>query len=180
VKYRDFAKDYEINYVSVPGQSRLKAIRVYKGPYFSFLAPPERIRFLRWYYFTVMILLAFFLIVPMCIDCAFTRAWYIQVPSAVAWIPFVLAVGAVWRLWTAKEKVDREHCELLYNRMSSSALFLIIFCGVSSVGCIGKMVSADMSVRDWIVGFCCIASEIISVSIFAARKDLKMIQLEKA
>lgn len=60
MKYRDFAKDYEINYVSVPGKSRLKAIRVYKGPYFSFIAPPERIRFLRWYYFAAMILLAVF------------------------------------------------------------------------------------------------------------------------
>ena len=96
MKYRDFAKDYEINYVSVPGKTRLKAIRVYKGPYFSFLAPPKRIRFLRWYYLTAMILLAFILIVPMCIDCAFTRAWYIQVPSAVAWIPFVLAVTSVF------------------------------------------------------------------------------------
>ena len=178
MKYREFVSDYEINYVSVPGKSRLKAVRVYKGPYFRFLASPERISFLRWYYLIGLGILAILLIVPMCIDCAITRVWYIQAPAAAAWIPWVLAMGSLWRLWTAKEQVDREHCELLHNRMSSSCLFLILFNTISLIGCIIKLTEGMFSVHDWIVSGCCMASAVVSMVLFLGRKDLKMIQVE--
>lgn len=180
MKYQDFAKDYEVNYVPVPGKNRLRAVRVYTGPYFRFVAPPERIRFCRWYYLILLGILAILLLIPMFIDCSFTRAWFIQVPAAAAWIPWVLSAGAVWRLWTAKEKVEREHCELLYNRMSSSSLFLIIFCGISLIGCFIKVTAGNVSIRDWIVGVCCVASAIASVLIFLGRKDLTMVRIDDA
>lgn len=178
LKYRDFAKDYEINYVAVPGKSRLRAVRVYKGPFFRFAVSPQRIRFLRWYYTVGLGAVAILLLIPMCMDCTLTRVWYIQVPAAAAWIPWVLAMGSLWRLWTAKERVDREHCEFLYNRMSSSTLFLILFCGISFVGCVIKLTSVAFSVQDWITMGCCAGSFSASAALFLGRKDLKMIPAE--
>lgn len=176
--YRDFAKDYEIEYVERPGKKRPKAVRIYVGPYFRFAASAERIRKLRWFYTLGLILTAVLMLIPMAIDCAFTRTWYIQVPAAAAWIPWVLALGALWRLWTAKELVDREHYELLYNRMSGSCLFLMGFCIISAVGCIVLSSQQKLETADALVCACCILSSICGMALFSKRKELDMIRVE--
>ena len=176
--YRDFAKDYQIEYVDVPGRKRPKAVRIYVGPYYRFAAAPERIHFLRWFYTAGLAAAAVLLLIPMCMDCAFTRTWYIQVPAAAAWIPWVLAMGALWRLWTAGEKVDREHYELLHHRMSSSSLFLMGFCIMSAVGCIVLLSQQAPSVQDYVVCGCCLLSSVCGMALFAKRKELAMTRVE--
>ena len=126
--YRKYAKDYEIEYVEQPGKKRPKAVRIYVGPYFRFKADPAQIRKLRWFYLIGLLAVALFLLIHMTIDCAFSRTWYVQVPAAAAWIPWCLASAACWRLWTARDKVDREHYDLLHDRMSGSCLFLMGLC----------------------------------------------------
>ena len=83
-----------------------------------------------------MAIIALTLLIPMCMDCTFTRIWYIQVPAVASWIPWVFAAMATYRLWTAKEQVDREHNALLGGRMSGACLFLMGFCLISFLGSI--------------------------------------------
>lgn len=176
--YRDYAKDYKIEYVQLPGKKRSKAVRTYIGPYFRFTAPPERIRVLRWFYLIGLVFTALLLLIPMCIDCPFTRTWYIQGPAAAAWIPWTLAVGATWRLWTAGERVDREHCELLHDRMSSACLFLMGLCIISCTGCVVRLSEQPASMDDYMVCGCCMGSAVCGMALFSKRKELEMIREE--
>lgn len=176
--YRDYAKDYEIRYEEREGRKRPKAVRVYIGPWFRFVQPPQRIRRLRWFYLVLLFLTAAFLLIPMCIDCGFTRTWYIQVPAAVAWIPWLLSGGAVWRLWTAGEQVNREHYELLHDRMSSSCLFLMGFFLISCVGCAVKLSEGSAAPADYLVCLSNMAGGISAMAMFSQRKALEMTRAE--
>lgn len=177
--YRDYAKDFEIEYVEQPGKKRPKAVRIYVGPYFRFRVSPQRVKFLRWFYLAGLAAMAVLLLIPMCIDCGFTRTWYIQGPAAGAWIPWVLAVGAAWRLWTAGERVDREHCELLHDRMSSACFFLMGLCGISCIGCVVSLSNGAAAAADHIVCACCLGSTLCATALFAKRKELEMVRVEE-
>ncbi len=176
--YRDFAKDYQIEYEDRPGKKRPKAVRIYVGPYFRFTASPERLRFLRWFYTAALVLAAVFLLIPMTLDCPFTRTWYVQVPAVAAWIPWVLSMGALWRLWTAGELVDREHYELLYNRMSGAGLFLMGLSIISTAGCIVLLSQQEATGQDSIVCACCLAASVCGMAVFAKRRELDMERVE--
>lgn len=172
--YRDFAKDYKIEYTDVPGRKRPRATRVYVGPWYRFTAQPERIRFLKVYYLVFLILSGVFLLIPMLIDCAFTRAWFIQTPVVASLIPWIFACCATWRLWTAGERVTREHNELLGPRMSGAALFLMGLSLVSCMGCIRRLTTTAPAPADLVVSGCCLLCFICGVAMFARRKELNM------
>ena len=76
--YREYAKDFEIEYVDRPGRKRPKAVRIYVGPHFQLKVSPDRIRWLQRFYLAGLLACGVFLLIPMCIDCGFTRTWYIQ------------------------------------------------------------------------------------------------------
>ena len=176
--YREYAKDFEIEYVDRPGKKRPKAVRIYVGPYFRLKASPERVRWLQRFYLAGLLVCAAALLIPMCIDCAFTRTWYIQVPAAAAWIPWLLAADSVWRLWTAKPRMEREQADLIHDRMSSSGLFLTGFFGISCVGCTLQMGAVTPAGSDWLVSISYITGLLCSCGMFAKRKELEMQQLE--
>ena len=177
--YREFAKDYQIEYVERPGRKRPKAVRVYVGPWYRFKESPEKIRFLRWYYLIGVALAALVLLIPMCIDCAFTRLWYVQVPAVAAWIPLLFAGCATWRLWTAKEKVDREHNQMLGARMSGASLFLMGFGLVSFLGCLYAAGVCTLTGADYVVSGCCMLLAVCGAALFARRKSLDMERIEQ-
>jgi hypothetical protein len=176
--YREYAKDFEIEYVQRPGKKRPKAVRIYVGPYFRLKASPERVRWLQRFYLICLLGCAVFLLIPMCIDCGFTRTWYIQVPAAAAWIPWLLAAGSVRQLWTAKPKMEREQADLIHDRMSGTSLFLTGFFAISCVGCTLQLGSTAAAGSDWLVSLCYIAGLLSSCGMFAKRKELEMILLE--
>lgn len=176
--YRDYAKDYEIHYEEIPGRKKPKAIRVYVGPWFRFRVSPERIRYLRWAYTLGLGVIAAALLIPMCIDCAFTRTWYIQTPAVAAWIPWLLAAASTWRLWTAGERVDREHRDLLHDRMSGASLFLMGLCMISTVGCVVLLSQQKAQAADFLVCGCSLVSAVGGMALFALRKDLQMERIE--
>lgn len=176
--YREYAKDYEIEYVDRPGKRRPKAVRIYVGPYFRFKVSRERVRFLRVFYLTCLLAAAAFLTIPMCLDCAFTRTWYIQVPAAAAWIPWMLCACAVWRLWTAGEQVEREHYSLLHDRMCSASLFLMGFCLISCVGCARLLGEGSALPADYLVSLCTMGSGIAAIAMFSKRRELEMTRVE--
>ena len=176
--YRDFVKDYKIEYVDRPGHKRPKAVRVYVGPWYSFVQPPERIRFLRWFYLIGLAAVALLLLIPMCIDCAFTRIWYIQVPAAMAWIPWVFAAGATWRLWTAKERFDREHNSMLGGRMNGACLFMMLFCLISLFGSILAQTMQRAQIADYVICLCYGAATGCVIALFAHRKGLETVMTD--
>ena len=176
--YREFAKDYKIEYEDRPGHKRPKAVRVYVGPWYRFSEPPEKIRFLKWFYLIGMAAVALLLLIPMCIDCAFTRIWYIQVPAAAAWIPWVFAACATWRLWTAKEQVTREHNAMLGGRMSGACLFLMGLCLISFLGCIYALTVCTAAAVDYLICACSMLSGICTIALFSRRKSLDMVRVE--
>ncbi len=176
--YREYAKDYKIEYVDRPGHKKPKAVRVYIGPWYRFSESPEKVRFLRWFYLIGMAAVAVLLLIPMCMDCTYTRIWYIQVPAVVAWIPWVFAACATWRLWTAKEQVDREHRNLLCDRMSGATLFMMGFCLISFLGCIAASPELTMKAADYVVTGCCMAASICGIALFSKRKSLNMEKIE--
>lgn len=176
--FREFAKDYKIEYVDQPGRKRPKAVRVYIGPWYRFQQPPEKIRFLKWFYLIGLAAIALLLLIPMCIDCAYTRIWYIQVSAAMAWIPWVFAACATWRLWTAKDRVDREHNALLGDRMSGASVFLTGFCLFSFAGCIYASVTHAPAAADYVVCVCCLLSSLCGIALFSRRKGLNMVRID--
>lgn len=176
--YREFIKDYKIEYVERPGKKRPKAVRVYVGPWYRFTEPMEKIRFLRWFYLIGLLSVAILLLIPMALDCAFSRLWYVQVPAVASWIPWVFAACATWRLWTAKEKVDREHNTLLGHRMSGACLFMMGFCLISFIGCINALTGIAASSKDYVVCVCCFLSGVCSIALFSQRKGLNMDMIE--
>ena len=176
--YREYAKDFEIEYVDRPGRKRPKAIRIYVGPYFQLKASPERVRRLQRLYLLGLLACAILLLIPMCTDCTFTRIWYIQVPAAAAWIPWLLASDSVWRLWTAKDRMEREHADLIHDRMSSSCLFLTGFFGISCLGCLVLLSRVSPSGADWLTCVSYLSGLLCSSAMFAKRRELEMRQLE--
>lgn len=176
--YREYAKDFEIEYVQQPGRKRPKAVRIYVGPYFRLKASPERVRWLQRFYLMLLLACAASLLIPMCIDCVFTRTWYVQVPAAAAWIPWLLAADSVRHLWAAKESMEREQANLIHDRMSSSGLFLTGFFGISCIGCMMLMSSRSPTGADWLVSICYIAGLLCSCTMFSRRKELEMDRLE--
>ncbi len=176
--YKQYAKDYEIEYVDRPGKKRPKAVRIYVGPYYRFTAPPERMRQTKWLYLAGLMSLGLFLLLPLCVNGALARTWYVQVPVAAAWIPWVLAAASVWRLWTAGELVEREHHDLMGGRMSGASLFLLIFSLVSAVGAALTVGRIDPAREDWLVLGCALCAAACSTLLFARRKDLHMTEVE--
>lgn len=176
--YREYAKDFEIDYVERPGKKRPKAVRIYVGPHFRLKAAPERIRWLKRFYLAGLLACAAALLIPMCTDCPFTRTWYIQVPAAAAWIPWLLAADSVRHLWTARDRMEREHADLIHDRMSSSCLFLMGFLGISCIGCTLQMGNVTPTGSDWLSSICYIAGLLCSCAMFAKRRELEMEQLE--
>lgn len=176
--YREYAKDYKIEYVTGPGQRRPHPVRVYVGPWFRFEQPEDKIRFLRWFYLIGVAAVAVALLIPMCFDSLFTRIWYIQVVAMVAWIPWVFAVCAAWRLWTAKEKVTREHRDMLESRMSPACLFVAIFSLFSFGGCVYAAFKYPVTAPDYVVAVCCFLSSACGLAMFSRRKQLKMVQTD--
>ena len=176
--YRQYAKDFEIEYADRPGKKRPKAVRIYVGPFFRLKVSPERLRFLRRFYLAALLSCTVLLLIPMCVDCSFTRTWYIQVPAAAAWIPWFLTAGSVWNLWTAKATMQREQADLIRDRLNGSTLFLTGFFGISAVGCMVQMSQLSATDADWLVSICYLAGLLCSASMFSKRKELEMEQLE--
>ena len=176
--YKQYAKDYEIEYVAQPGKKRAKAVRIYVGPYYRFSASPERMRRVKWLYLAGLLSLGMFLLLPLCVNGALGRTWYVQVPLAAAWIPWVLAAASVWRLWTAGELVEREHHDLMGNRMSGASLFLLLFSAVSAAGAIVTAAGINPAREDWLVLGCAVCAAACSAMLFLRRKDLHMTEVE--
>lgn len=176
--YRKYAKDYEVEYVDRIGNKRPKAVRIYVGPYFRFRGTARDLRRLRIGYSVGVLLAALFLLIPLTVDTAATRTWYVQVPAAMAWIPWVLSAAALWRLWTAKEPVDREHYDMLYQRMCGACMGMMILEGISLLGCVLLLIKGGAGWTDALVLVCTAGTLLCGMGMFARRGGLRMDEVE--
>lgn len=176
--YREYAKDYEIEYVDIPGKRRPKAVRIYVGPYFQFALSQRQLFRIRMQYLLLILLDCAALLIPMAVDSRFTRVGYILVPGAAALIPWFLAACSVWRLWTAGERVDREHYELLHNRMRSASFFLMSFAAISTVACGFTLLQETAQPADYGICLCYLVALAAGTAMFSGCKNLEMMQVE--
>lgn len=176
--YRKYAKDYVIDYVPVKGKKREKAVRTYIGPYFRFQASPERIDWLRRFYVVGLGVQLLLLLLPLFVDCGFTRLWYVVLPFTCAWIPWIFAACACWRLWTAGEKVDRQHYDLLHDRMAGSTLILMGFSLGAAAGCVVGLGSSLPAAADYVICAAALLSAVCAMVLFSKRKELDMEAVE--
>lgn len=176
--YRKYAKDYEIEYVDRPGKKRPKAVRIYVGPYFRIDLDREELRKLRLLFLLGILAVAIFLLFPMLIDCGFTRSWYIMVPAAFAWIPWVFGALSVVGLFRAGPRIDREHRDGIYDRMGGATVFLIIFCGLSVVGSAVGLFRLPAKPEDLAVVFCNVTATALSVMLFVFRRRIRFAPVE--
>ena len=176
--YREYAKDYEIEYVPREGKGRPKARRIYVGPYFRFRAEDAVIRRRKWQYLALLAVQAAALLVPLSVDCDLTRVWYTSVPAAAAWIPWLLAGCSVWRLWTARELVEREHNDLLHDRMRGASFFLMGLTGISTLGAAVWLGRGGAKAADMAVCGALLICLICGAAMFALCRDLQMERVE--
>ena len=92
--------------------------------------------------------------------------------------PWLLAAGATWRLWTAKDRVDREHHDLLVDRMGGASLFLMALCSITVAACVIAMMQLEAARWDKIVCGCYLIAAVCSVVLFSRRKSLEMDPVE--
>lgn len=170
--YRKYAADYEIEYVERLGKKRPQSRRIYVGPYFVFDRSAQEIKKLRRVYIVLCLLAAAFLIVPMCIDCGSTRTLYVQLPAAFAWIGWVLSAFSVWNLCTAKEKMEREQNDGIYERMSGASLSMLLLCLVASIGSLIYLIKHGFSALDALVLLCDLGAALTAWQMFSRRKGL--------
>lgn len=176
--YREYAKDYEIEYVERKGKKRPKAVRIYVGPYFRFDIPSDRLKKLKLLFLLNHTALAMFLIFPMLIDCAFSRTWYVQVFSAIAWIPWVFGAMSVFAFIKAGKRLSREQKDQIYSRMGGASLFLIIFCGASLVGSVVALFRLTPAAEDLAVALCSFLTTALSVLLFVFRRNIRFAEVE--
>lgn len=174
--YRKYAKDYEIEYLPRLNSRRPVARRIYIGPYYRFAAAPDVIRRAKRIYLFLLLAEAALLLLPLCLNCPFSRVWYIQLPTAAAWIPWVLAAAAVWRLWTTCEPAEREQRDMLYGRMCGATLCLLILCGLSAAGSVFCLVRQGAEGGDSIVLICAVLATLVGALLFSQRKKLAMVE----
>ena len=179
MKYQDYIKDYDVVYENHPGRRRPVPHRIYIGTYYRFSEPRERVRFLRWLYSVGLGVIALCLIVPMFMDCVFTRIWYIQVPSVAVCIPLYLSLGSMYRIWRAGEKVTREHSYLITQRMNGCMVAMILLYTISASGCVYGLMFGDACIADWVVSICSLIGLAVSIVLFMQRSGLKMVPVEE-
>ena len=176
--YRKYASEYEIEYVQRLDKKRPQAVRIYVGPYFVFEQSPETVKRLKLFYLAMTVLTAALLIIPMCIDCGSTRTWYVQLPSAFAWIGWALCAFSLYALCTAKEKMEREQNDGIHQRMSGASLSVLALCALSTVGSVIYLVNHGFGVPDALVLLCNAGAALCAGLMFSRRAMLKTRQVE--
>ena len=114
----------------------------------------------------------------MCIDCGSTRTWYVQLPSAFAWIGWALCAFSLYALCTAKEKMEREQNDGIHQRMSGASLSVLALCVLSTVGSVIYLVNHGFGVPDALVLLCNAGAALCAGLMFSRRAMLKTRQVE--
>lgn len=114
---RKYIKDYERRKVTGPN-GREKTEFVYQGDWYCFLEKDEVVlRTKKRFYLLTLLCVALYLAV-MFMNAPCSHVNYVIIPFAAMAFPLYFIIKGCLRLYTAKDKVNREHRDKIENRLS--------------------------------------------------------------
>jgi hypothetical protein len=171
---KKYANDYRLENVLAPG-GKLKTVAVYRGSYFRFLAPAESIRRLKYLYLGSAVLAAGFWLALMFLNLRRAEgSWALLLPAGIGIFAMFYEGCGIWRLFTAGEKVTREHNDKLYKRLSAASMCHLILGGLGAVGGVVLLLRNPFRVLYLIAVLLCAAWGLCAVPMFILRSRLQM------
>lgn len=170
---RRYTADYRLeNRLSRSG--KLKTEAVYKGLWFAFDASAQTVKKMRVLY-TVCTTVAVAAVVSLlCLPAALGHIWYVVLPLAVGLLPAWLCAASLLRLWSAGQKVTREHHDKLGDRFSGASMGLSVLGGISLVGGIVYCALNGAQFTDLLFLALNVLYTGCGITMFAFRKNLSM------
>lgn len=170
---RKYTNDYRIEpYLDRKGRLRDRA--VYCGLYYTFCENRRNIRKTAWQITALNALATLTVVLPMCFRSDYFRQFYLVLPQAFLLLPLYFLWAALYRVFTAGEKVTREHRDKIMNRFPTAGIFLLILSSVSVVGTVVYAVIGSMRGADWFAAACAAIRLVPAVLMFLLRGKLRL------
>lgn len=128
-----YIKDYTIENQYNPRTGKTKKISKYTGPYFSF-TDIEKVKKGKTLFLILSILSTVSFFVMMFVNAPCGHAFYVMVPLVISLIFYFYLWASMLRLFTAKDKVTREHKDKIGARFKMASMAILILTSVSFVG----------------------------------------------
>ena len=131
---RKYTSDYRLEDTLDPKTGRMGTRSVYAGQWFRFRADAAAVKRAARAYALLTALCALVYVPPLLLDPPAMRAAYVALPFVALILPlFYLAAGCK-RLFTAKDRVTREHRDKIVERLRGASISACALSGVSLVG----------------------------------------------
>ncbi len=170
---RKYTKDYRLEpYLDRKGRLRDRA--VYCGLYYTFCDDRREVRRSACQLAALNAIATFSTVLPLCFPCDYFRQFYLVLPQAFLLLPLYFLWAALYRVFTAEEKVTREHRDKIMNRIPVAGVFLLIFSVAVAVGSVVYAVIGSMRGADWLAAACAVIRLVPAVLIFRLRGKLRL------
>lgn len=128
-----YMKDYILEAEYNPRTGKMKKVPKYTGPYFAFsdLNKVKKTKPL-FLLLSVLEMAAFFTMMFINAPCG--HVFYVMVPLVVTLIFYFYHWASMLRLYTAKEKVTREHKDKIQGRFKMTTMATLILTGIAFIG----------------------------------------------
>lgn len=148
---RKYIKDYRVEHVLTPNGKR-KPVPVYCGDWFIFVDPADRIRRAAAALCVLTLAVIATLIPPLVVKTNYSEQLYITLPLLFLIPPVYMFCTGLYRIWTAKEKVTREHKDKIDRRISQAAVFLLVVSLLLIPGSVVYLFVSDapLTAVDWL------------------------------
>ncbi len=170
---RKYVSDYRLDNV-LGADGKLKTVPVYTGEWYEFEASEEEIQKTRLRYLLLLVGAVLSLLWLLVFTNHMDRGWYLSMPAALSTIFLLFAGMSVYRLWTAKGPVTREHKDKTHDRMATSTLFVMILSCLCLIGCIYHLIWVKAGFQQFVFTFFAAVYAACSIGMFAGRKALRM------
>ncbi len=174
---RKYAGDYRLE--NVPGRKgKLRTVPVYRGARFRFSSPPERLRSAKRRCLLCHSAASVGLLIPMLLTVEMLRRWYVLLPLVLCLLPAAGLWRSVYRLFTARETVIREHKEQMQEQLAGAGVALMILAGLSLLGQIAAYFRG-CGAENWSLHLCTVLVIAASAALFAGRNALRLEEVPK-
>lgn len=175
---RKYTSDYRIDDFVDPNTGKVATRTTYIGKYYRFRAPKAQVARARKVYAALSALTAVLFAVPMFLDPDVLRAFYAALPFAAITIPMAYLAAGCQRLYSAKDKVTREHRDKSAPRLRGCGISVCVLAGISMIGMIVCACLHGFSAADWISVLC--AAAMIAAHILVLLKVQPMTEMVEA
>lgn len=173
---RKYTKDYRIEpYLDRNG--RLRDRSVYCGAYFTFDAPLPEVRRTMWLLAGLNLFITVTVALPMAFACSYFRQFYLVLPQAFLFLPVYFTWAGLLRVYTAKDKVTREHRDKIVHRIPVASLFTLILSAVLGIGTVIYACLGGLQGADYLAAVCSFLRLIPAIWAFLLRKRFPMKEL---